>query len=123
MEKSELLFTINETVSASETLATLSSNQCEYMDCLGMAIDCADAGMMLNMKLSENKTPRTLIKQFSQICTDLAKKCDKYNGKEVNDTKNVCLKSVKACQLFLEEELHPDHYFLSPLSSTPLMTA
>ncbi|MBL3655209.1 hypothetical protein [Fulvivirga sediminis] len=123
MEKSELLFTINETVSASEALATLSSNQCKYMDCLGDTIDCADAGMMLIMKLSDNKIPRTMIKQFSQICTDLAKKCDKYEGSEVNNTKNLCLKSVSACKLYLEEEIHPDHYFLSPLSSTPLMTA
>ncbi|UII19947.1 hypothetical protein [Fulvivirga ligni] len=123
MEKSKLLFTINETVKACENLATISSKNCENMDCLGLAIDCADAGMMLIMKLSNNSVPRTLLKQYTGICQQIIKKCGTAEGAHALQAVQMCKSSITASATYLEEELHPDHYFLSSLSSMPLMTA
>lgn len=123
MEKSKLLFTINETVKACENLATVSSKKCENMDCLGLAIDCADAGMMLIMKLSDNSVPRTLLKQYTNICQQIIKKCSTSDGTHALNAVQMCETSIKVSNIYLEEELHPDHYFLSSLSSMPLMTA
>lgn len=123
MEKSILLESIHQCIEACENLATASThavNKKMCNDCLNQAIDCADAGMVLIIKLNEEPEGlhRNLFKQFISYCKECLSACDKYNDPQALRAVLHCRKSMEYCQQYVTEHVHVDQYtFVSPSQS------
>ena len=120
MEKQLLLESIQQCVDACETLATAcSASRKEKIasDCLNEAIDCADGGMILMMKLSaeNNELHRNLIKQFVTCCRACINACSRHDHNEyAHRALQKCHETMKACHTYVETHLHTSHYFYFP---------
>ena len=121
MKKSTLLKSINKCVQACENLATMSSHSTDYKmcrDCLGRAIDCADSGMILIMKLAEdeNQLHRNLVKQYISYCKTCAAVCSKYDSVIAEEAVRQCKASIQACEEYVSEHIHCSQYAFIPNS-------
>lgn len=124
MEKHVLLESIEECVEACEALATActtSPNKHKICgDCLNSAIDCADGGMILIMKLSadDNELHRNLINQFIAYCKACITMCAMHDNNEYAHLALWnCQKSIMSCKAYIEEHLHTDQFYFIPSSS------
>lgn len=122
MEKALILKALTSCIEACENLATASThNQSKtmYKDCLSAAIDCADTGMMLTLKI--NKQPevlhRNLFKQFIDHCKACAQVCGKYNEPQARHALKECKLTIDICHKYIEEFQQVDeYYYLTPTS-------
>lgn len=123
MEKFILLDSIYECVEACENLATActqSAGKKMGHDCLSEALDCADAGMILIIKLNEepHTLHRNLFKQYMQYCKECINACEKYNERQALKARVLCKKTLEYCSCYITEHVHVDQYqFLTPSQS------
>ncbi|UII31172.1 hypothetical protein LVD17_23040 [Fulvivirga ulvae] len=123
MEKSILLDSIYECVEACENLATACTQSADKKmanNCLSEAIDCADAGMILIIKLNEEPDllHRNLFRQFVSYCKACINSCEKYNINQALRAVIICRKTLEHCARYVTEHTHVDQYqFASPSQS------
>lgn len=125
MEKYTLLTSIQECVEACENLATACTHAEKKMcqDCMTIALDCADAGMILIMKLSaDHELHRNLVKQFAHYCRECIAACDKYNNDCARGTLQACKTTLEACESYISEHVHADQYYFVPDTSSRVYT-
>lgn len=124
MKKSTLLKSIDKCISACENLATSCTQSDDYKmcsDCLGKAIDCADAGMILLIKLGEDDglLHRNLLKQYISYCKACTAACSKYDNYFANSARERCKTSIEACEKFVSQ--HIDQYSFIPKTPSYLL--
>ncbi|ELR73735.1 hypothetical protein C900_01345 [Fulvivirga imtechensis AK7] len=87
-------------------------------DCLSRAIDCADSGMILIMKLAEDddQLHRNLVKQYISYCKTCAAVCSKYHNVIAEKAFHECNASIKACEQYVSEHVHCNQYAFIPNS-------
>ncbi|GAA0189224.1 hypothetical protein GCM10009122_49180 [Fulvivirga kasyanovii] len=123
MEKSILLDTIYECVEACENLATACTHSPDKKignNCLSEAIDCADAGMILIIRLNEepHSLHRNLFKQFVSYCKECINACEKHHINQALRAAITCKKAIQFCSLYVTEHVHVDEYqFATPSQS------
>lgn len=130
MKKEVLLQSIQRCVEACEDLATACTTSSAKLkicgDCLNSAIDCADGGMILIMKLSaeDNELHRNLINQFVKYCKACISSCAMHDANEhVHNAIDNCQKSIAACKRYVDEHIHTDQYYYVPkITSAYAMT-